>query len=388
MKNNKHRKKNQDDEEKYEVQSHSEFYFPFFEECLGKLKKDIFSDALLCQGPNDIWAPARNRIEFLSSKAIDKKEIVVKHISNHLSRLEYEAEAELIPEIPLWDGIDRLEVFAKAMVDKNFSVDEVKELISDFGIKMLKRVFNPQIQNRVLVLVGAQGLGKDTFLNALFGHLGQWHSNVVVSKNERDLCDAVSSLALAKITEIDRASKQEMAALKALITEDSVFYRKPYERMAALRPLRCSFIATCNFEDFLTDPSGNRRFIVLNISNLSWSYPREESSQVIAQFKYLSELGYSVVSSSTESKLRALIDEMTPEDPSDLVIQEMEKRLADICSEKGSHYLTNNEIMPIAFSVAGLFGISSRKLLSLLKTRRYSKRFESGVRYFPTPQNL
>jgi hypothetical protein len=387
MKNNKSRKKSQDNDEKIEIKYHSEDYFPFFEKCLGKLKKDIFSDALLCRGSNGIWDPARNRIEFLSSKAVDEQQIVVRHISSHLSRLEYEVEPELIPEIPQWDGVDRLEIFAKALTDKNFIADEVKELITDFGVKMLQRIFDPQIQNRVLALVGAQGLGKDTFLNAMFDYLGQWQSNIVVTRNERDLCDSVSRLALAKITEIDRASKQEMAALKALTTEDSVFYRRPYERMAAHRPLRASFIATCNFEDFLSDPSGNRRFIVLNISSLSWEYPRDESHQVLAQLKYISELGETVVSPETERKLKNLIEEMTPEDPSDLAIEEMEKRIENICRDRGVSYLKKNEIMDLVVSVGVTFDISNKKILSLLKSRRYSKKYEEGIRYFPRPVN-
>ena len=166
MKNNKKNRKEQDVDEKDEIQYHSEFYFPFFEKCLGTLKKDIFSNILLCKGKNGIWDPARNMIEFLNSKAIDEKEVVVKHIGNHLARLEHQSEAVLIPAIPVWDGVDRLEIFAKALVDKNFTANEVKELLTDFGVKMLRRINDPHIQNRVLVLVGEQGLGKDTFLNA------------------------------------------------------------------------------------------------------------------------------------------------------------------------------------------------------------------------------
>lgn len=387
MNNSKFRKRAQDNEDGNEIKFHSEFYFPFFEKHLGKLKKDIFSDVLLCNGPNKVWEPARNRTEFLSSKAIDEKEIVVKHIGNHLARLEYESKTELIPDMPTWDGVDRLELFAIALVDNNFTASEVKELLTDFGVKMLRRIFDQNVQNRVLVIVGAQGLGKDTFLSAMFSHLGQWQSNIVVSKNERDLCDAVSSLAIAKITEIDRASKQEMAVLKALITANSIFYRKPYERMGTHRPLRCSFIATCNFEDFLSDSSGNRRFIVLNVSNISWSYPKNESNQVIAQLQYIANLNQEMVSNTTEEKLKKLIEDMTPEDPNDLAIEEMQKRIEDVCRSKSSPHLTKNDVMPIVISVASTFDISNKKVFSLLKSKRYSKKFEEGIRYYSRPVN-
>lgn len=388
MKNNKLKERKQDGEERSTMEFHSDFYFPFFEKCVGQMKKDIFSESLLCKGQNEIWEPVRNRIEFISSLAIDEKELVVSHIPKHLARLELISEPKLIPEIPEWDGVDRLEIFAKALVDKNFTCAEVKELLTDFGVKMFRRILNPKIQNRVLVLIGSQGMGKDTFLNAVFGFLGQWQSNIVVTKNERDLCDSVSSLALAKITEIDRASKQDMAALKVLTTEDAVFYRKPYERAAVLRQLRCSFIATCNFEDFLSDPSGNRRFILFNISDLSWNFPLDQSAQVLAQFVAISKSEAKIASEATEAKLKKVLEEFTPEDTNDFVIEDMQKRIEEVCRHSGKAYLTNNQVMPLVVAAGQVFQISSRSILSLLKSKRYAKRYEEGMRYYSRPQNF
>ena len=54
---------------------------------------------------------------------------------------------------------------------------------------------------------------------------------------------------------------KEVEAVKSFITRQNDNYRKPYERRVTDNPRKCIFIGTTNKTQFLTDKTGNRRFL-------------------------------------------------------------------------------------------------------------------------------
>ena len=119
-----------------------------------------------------------------------------------------------------------------------------------------------------LVLTGGQGQYKTTWLELLcpatlskqYLFTGKIH---VESKDTQLL---LSEYLFINIDDQLRTlNKQDENSLKTLITQPSVKVRRPYARLIAELPRRASFMGSVNGADFLTDPTGSRRFLPFEV---------------------------------------------------------------------------------------------------------------------------
>ena len=70
--------------------------------------------------------------------------------------------------------------------------------------------------------------------------------------------------------------KADREALKFFITNETVTVRKPYGKTDIVKPALASFIGTINNEcGFLTDTTGNRRFLTLDLQSILWTYSKK-----------------------------------------------------------------------------------------------------------------
>ena len=66
--------------------------------------------------------------------------------------------------------------------------------------------------------------------------------------------------------QLQTLNKQGENSLKTLITQPSVKIHRPYARLIAELPRRASFMGSVNGADFLTDPTGSRRFLPFDVA--------------------------------------------------------------------------------------------------------------------------
>ena len=121
-----------------------------------------------------------------------------------------------------------------------------------------------------MVLTGDQGAYKTTWLiNLCPPSLKEY---IFTGKIDVDKTDTQSMLSEFLIINIDdqlrNLNRKDENALKTLITLESVKVRKPYDRMITKRPRVASFCGSVNGNDFLTDPSGSRRFLPFEVKNI------------------------------------------------------------------------------------------------------------------------
>lgn len=119
------------------------------------------------------------------------------------------------------------------------------------------------------LLVGDQGCGKSTFcLNLLPPVLRPYYTDSIDFGNRRNAELALHRYALINIDEFDAVKSSHQSFLKHVLQKAVVNTRLPYQ--SANRNLRryATFIATSNNFDLLTDPSGSRRFICVEIDGL------------------------------------------------------------------------------------------------------------------------
>ena len=123
---------------------------------------------------------------------------------------------------------------------------------------------DPECRNHTcLVLTGEQGKFKTTFLDLLCPQALHGYSYTgKIYPQEKDTLTYIGQNLIVNIDDQLKAlNKRDENELKNLITCPMVKYRMPYDKYVEEYPHLASFVASVNGNDFLTDPTGSRRFL-------------------------------------------------------------------------------------------------------------------------------
>ena len=126
------------------------------------------------------------------------------------------------------------------------------------------------VNHTVLVLVGRQGIYKTTWLDHLMPPALRAYSSKLplsgqISKDDRlRLCEN----GLLNMDELDAICGREMNIMKSLLTSTDVNERAPYGRLKERRVRLASFCASTNKREFLTDITGNRRWLPFEVESI------------------------------------------------------------------------------------------------------------------------
>ena len=146
-----------------------------------------------------------------------------------------------------------------------------------------------------LVLTGEQGKFKTTFLNllcppALYGY----SYTGKIYPQEKDTLTYIGQNLIVNIDDQLKAlNKRDENELKNLITCPMVKYRMPYDKYVEEHPHLASFVASVNGNDFLTDPTGSRRFLPFEVLSIDIERAKAISvNNVYAEAKALLKSGF------------------------------------------------------------------------------------------------
>ena len=170
-------------------------------------------------------------------------------IRNYLSDLE-------------WDGKNRLDSF---LIDYFGTEDTIyhREAIRVTMTAAVARVFEPGIKyDLMLVLVGAQGTGKSTFIYK-FGR--GWSSDTFLTVNGKEAFEQLQGSWLIEMAELAGIRKADVEATKHFISKQEDKFRKAYAEIQETYKRQCVFVGTTNEDSFLRDPTGNRRFMPVDV---------------------------------------------------------------------------------------------------------------------------
>ena len=120
----------------------------------------------------------------------------------------------------------------------------------------------------VPVLIGAQGCGKTTFLRRLLPlQLREYYLDHLNLSNKFDKEMALTNNLLVNLDELEAIRPSQHANLKQTLSKSKVNGRPIYGASQEDRPRYASFVATTNNQHPLTDATGSRRYICVNIPN-------------------------------------------------------------------------------------------------------------------------
>ena len=185
---------------------------------------------------------------------------------------EYNPFRSYFENLPAWDG--KTDAIGQLAATVDTTCPEYwGKCLKKWLVAVVACAINEQKANHtVLLLSGAQGLGKTTWLRNLVPPALR---NYVYSGNldptAKDSSLLMSDCFLIILDELSGQSRVELNQLKALITKDSILERRPYARNAETFVRRASFAATVNDSQILTDRTGSRRFLCFETLRIDYT---------------------------------------------------------------------------------------------------------------------
>ena len=138
-------------------------------------------------------------------------------------------------------------------------------------VAMVASWMNDEVVNhQVLVLIGKQGIFKTTWLEHLIPpHLRAYACKLANSNDlNKDERLRIAEFGLISLDEIDSMNNRELNQLKSVITATDVNERAAYAYTKERRVRLASFCASGNRRDFLTDITGNRRWLPFEVESI------------------------------------------------------------------------------------------------------------------------
>ena len=235
------------------------------------------------------------------------------------------------------------------------------------------------------LLISKQGYNKSTFCRRLLPPELQWgYSDNLVLSEKRQVYQAMAQFMVINLDEFNQISPQvQQGFLKNLIQLPTLKYKPPYGSHVMEFPRLASFIATSNMKDILSDPSGNRRFIGVELTGPIDVSVRPNYQQLFAQALPALNNGEKSYFDAQQVKLimksNSQFEIIQPIDQYFLLYFEL------VEDEKEGDYLTAAEIFDYlkkqigsSLKVNSLMGFG-RKLANMSELKH--KRFADGMKY-------
>lgn len=191
-----------------------------------------------------IWSPTKFKDALLGVVSVERLYHPVKEYLGKLS----------------WDGTERLDTL---LIDYLGADDTpyVRAVTRKTLVAAVARIYQPGIKfDSILVLNGAQGIGKST----LFARLGgQWYSDSLAISDMKDKTapEKLQGYWILELGELAGIKKMDVETVKSFITRVDDKYRQSYGVTVESHPRSCIIVGTTNSDGgFLRDITGNRRF--------------------------------------------------------------------------------------------------------------------------------
>ena len=240
------------------------------------------------------------------------------------------------------------------------------------------------------LLISKQGYNKSTFCRRLLPPELQWgYSDNLILSEKRQVYQAMAQFMVINLDEFNQISPQvQQGFLKNLIQLPTLKYKPPYGSHVMEFPRLASFIATSNITDILTDPSGNRRFIGVELTGPIDVSVRPNYQQLFAQA--LTALHNGEKSYFDAEQVKLIMKNNCQFEVAEPIDQYFQLYFDLVENEKEGEYLTAAEIFDYlkkqigsSLKVNSLMGFG-RKLANMSELKH--KRFADGMKYLVKKQ--
>jgi len=242
-------------------------------------------------------------IEWIEANGVSGKvsrSIVDAAIQAEGHRNAFSSARQAFDALPVWDGVYRLdsfwERFCGAVVAEEGMDDDaiprrqryLKATARCFFIGIVARVLTTKPEGEkvdsMVILEGPQGGLKSTLLRVMAFERGDWFSDSMVADlRNKDARAHLAGKLIIELAEMSQLTGTKAETMKAFLSAQDDKFRPSYGRRDVTHIRQCVFVGTTNADDYLVDPTGNRRFWPIKCGKIDIAKAKAEIKQVYAE---------------------------------------------------------------------------------------------------------
>lgn len=172
-----------------------------------------------------------------------------------------------------------------------------------FVMAMVARVMTPGCKfDNMLILEGPQGVRKSTVARVLGG---KYFADTGLVLGDKDSYQNLQGVSVYEWGELDSLTKAEVTKVKQFISSSTDRFRASFDRRPRDYPRQCVFLGTTNEDQYLVDPTGNRRFWPVRVSRvvIDTDWLRDNRDQMIAEALVCLDAGERFYPDANEQKI-------------------------------------------------------------------------------------
>jgi hypothetical protein len=185
----------------------------------------------------------------------------------------YDPIREYFDGLGKWDGTDHIRALCSLVQahDPELFHDHLRKwLIGTYATGYYGAMRLRTLNDTLFILHGEQGTGKTTFLTRLVPAPLERYRCFGPLTNDKDGKMLQTETFIWLNDELDGLGKREVSEIKALLSNTEYKYRRPFQQSNKLWRRRVSFCGSTNEDAFLTDHTGNRRYMAHTIAGVDF----------------------------------------------------------------------------------------------------------------------
>lgn len=211
----------------------------------------------------------------------------------HSTRIPlYNPIVDYLSKLPKWDGTDHIRMLAERVPTDN---PYWHRLFKQWFLSMVAHWMNADekhANSTVPILIGDQGYRKSTFCKIILPpELQAYYSDSIDFRSNVEAEHSLMRFLLVNVDEFDQLSDKQSAFVKHLFQKQESHRRRMYSETITAQRRYASFIGTTNSESILNDPTGNRRYLCVKVTDMIDAKSHIDYAQLYSQAAFLINSG-------------------------------------------------------------------------------------------------
>lgn len=175
--------------------------------------------------------------------------------------------------LPKWDGVDYIGELTNYIKVFDKDLERFKTQFKRMFVRMIASALEVHLNKQSFILIGGQNSGKTYFWRWLTpSKLSDYYIENIGT--DKDSYIALAENFIVNLDELATFSKKDHKDLKTMLSQNAVKLRLPYDKRTSVLKRRCSFVGSTNDEEFLSDDTGNVRWVCFAIKTIDWNYSK------------------------------------------------------------------------------------------------------------------
>lgn len=185
---------------------------------------------------------------------------------------DYDPIRKYIFGLPIWDGTERFKLFLQQIQLKDESQrDHLNRTFKKWFVMYVAALIDDtKINDTCFVLSGKQARGKTRFLESLVPRDLRFYYSYsgTFDPHNKDHLEMIATKMQIILDEMETLTRTDQGTLKTTMSQRFINLRRAFGHAPIFLFRKASFCGSINFDDFLTDVTGNRRWLPFAIDNI------------------------------------------------------------------------------------------------------------------------